>query len=63
LRTVRPALPDAAVLGYAGALSQSQCCDRVEKLLRASRAQLIDAGVKIGHARAILHTANLAGSH
>jgi tetratricopeptide (TPR) repeat protein len=63
LRTVRPALPDAAVLGYAAALSQSQCCDRVEKLLRASRAQLIDAGVKIGHARAILHTANLVGSH
>ena len=63
LRTVRPALPDVAVLGYAAAFSQSQCCDRVDKLQRASRAQLIDAGVKIGHARAILHTANLAGAH
>ena len=60
LRTVRPALPEAAVVGYAAALSQSQCCDRVTKLKRASRAQLIEAGVKVGHARAILHTSNLA---
>ena len=60
LRSVRPPIPDAAVAGYAAALLMSGCCRDVASLRRASRAQLIEAGVKIGHARAILHTSNLA---
>lgn len=60
LRSVRPSIPDAAVAGYAAALSMSSCCSEVASLRRASRKQMIEAGIKIGHARAILHTANLA---
>eukprot|EP01045_Picozoa_sp_COSAG04_P008344 COSAG04_NODE_459_length_14010_cov_5.397311_9_plen_629_part_00 len=57
LETVRPSIPESARRGYAAALAASRCCGDVAKLKRASRAQLVDAGVKVGHARAIIHTA------